>query len=110
MSPEKQRIAIAVFCGWKKNREVDPGYFVWINPDGKMRGQDALPDYVNDLNAIHEAEKRLNATQCEQYNESLYSAEPNEHDCDASGWGFHRNAAQRAEIILRTIGKGEESS
>ncbi len=39
MTPERQRIATA--CHWK--------------PEGGDYGRDSLPDYVNDLNAIHKA-------------------------------------------------------
>jgi hypothetical protein len=44
MSP-KQRIAIAEACGWKKL--------------SMSLGLDLMPDYPNDLNAMHDAEKVL---------------------------------------------------
>ena len=46
MNQEEQRIAIAEACGWKTGYR-DPE--AW-HP---------LPDYLNDLNAMHEAEKTL---------------------------------------------------
>ena len=58
MSPEKRRSAIAEACGWKihpKDR------FVVIPPNSPHSVQPlhTVPDYLNDLNATHEAFKRL---------------------------------------------------
>ena len=58
------------------------------------------PDYLNDLNAMHEAEKVLTDKQAILYDSILDLI---------SGWTFHRTAAQRAEAFLRTIGKWEDS-
>lgn len=66
-----------------------------------------VPDYPNDLNAIHGAEKALDPNQQGQYLMNL---------AVACGCGFgERNiktttatAAQRAEAFLRTIGKWED--
>jgi hypothetical protein len=97
MTPEAQRIAIAEAC---------PGIFdlsasrkqIWC------RQLEIWVDPIEDLNAMHEAEKTLTAGQCEAYDEALRFNEPNEHDSEAGGWGFHRNAAQRAEFFLRAKG------
>jgi hypothetical protein len=51
------------------------------------------PDYVHDLNAMHEAEKVLDETQAEDYEELL------------GEYGFHSTARQRAEAFLMTLGK-----
>lgn len=98
MTPEAQRIAIAEACGWKPDYyDEDSGNRtdVWKNPRGFIQ---CLPDYLNDLNAMHEAEKTLKAIQwdayCDWLGGSLY-------DC------AHASAASRADALLRTIGKWE---
>ncbi len=67
MIPESQRIAIAEACGWTR-REPDNLYpeVRWLDPKNtsKWRADYAvkvtgLPDYLNDLNAMHEAEMTL---------------------------------------------------
>jgi hypothetical protein len=64
-------------------------------------GQDVPPDYLNDLNAMHEAETVLNPEQLSEYYIQLASAmfRP-----------FRASAAQRAEALLRTLGKWKEAS
>ena len=118
MKPEQQRIAIAEVCGWT---EIEPCTCC----DGVSRGYEPtpgahkkhLPNYLNDLNAMHEAEKRLKYSQRENYAESLYHVIPQaittsddgEHDFDGYFNLIHATASQRAEAFLRTIGKWEES-
>ena len=100
MTPEQQRIAIAEACGWK-NGYRDPE--AW-HP---------LPDYLNDLNAMHEVEKMLTKANWGGYAAELYRI------TDAHNHGISPNhhwlavafstASQRAEAFLRTIGKWEEA-
>ena len=96
MSPDKQRIAIATACGWK--RHVDGlGYYQGVHP-ALMVGR-AIPDYLNDLNAMHKAEKILDYNQLRDMEDSVsfrFAVLP-----------FHATAAQRAEAFLLTIGKWE---
>ena len=111
MNPKAQRMAIAEACGakwmclyaashtcltfllgsepnweWCHKDEVNP-----LGPD--------IPDYLNDLNAMHEAEK------CEklEYQFDEYSREL----CQVCAFGMPicATAAQRAEAFLKTIGK-----
>ena len=59
MNPEQQRIKIAEACGWKKvykGPEIDDCF---IDPHGKYLVERLVPNYPNDLNAMHEAEKML---------------------------------------------------
>jgi len=102
MTPEQQRIAIAEACGWAP----DPfGYHV-KDPAGITGPRfrlDELPDYLNDLNAMHEAEKGLDATRQNEYSYQLEAA------CCPREYGWHATAAQRAEAFLRTIDKWEET-
>ena len=99
MTPEAQRIAIAEACGWsyEKNETYAPdGAFWWSkNPE--------FPDYLNDLNAMHEAEKTLNPIQAAEYARILTSiAWQSEQPVFAP---MTAKADQRAEAFLRTIGK-----
>lgn len=108
MNPERQRIAIAEACGWKTGYR-DPE--AW-HP---------LPDYLNDLNAMHEAEKFILSTDLYiQYvnylfrsvgiNRTYYmGAAPEVFPADRQFAVFHATASQRAEAFLRTIGKWEEA-
>ena len=110
MKPEKQRIAIAEACGWKNADHPDAmklkqGWTMpekWcMDPKGVLRFNHHRPDYLNDLNAMHEAEKTLDYNDLNDMEESVsfhFGVTP-----------FHATAAERAEAFLRTIGKWEES-
>ena len=97
MNEQSQRIAIAKACGWTD---------FWAGEETGTNGQDPtglqaqLPDYLNDLNAMHEAEKVLTPQQKERYcTELLYTH---------SAMLVFSTAAQRAEAFLRTIGRWED--
>ena len=106
MTPEQQRIAIAEACG----------------EDNDSIYRDLIPDYLNDLNAMHEAEETLDASQCAEYARQLMKHHPTycvtvldtrfaptEEIAYETYQLLHATAAQRAEAFLRTIGKWEES-
>lgn len=103
MTPEAQRIAIAEACGWT----VINGYLCHVTPDKNNEPVIAtiapLPDYLNDLNDMHEAEKVLLNLDAVQYHWETYS------NILANRMGcmdiFHATAAQRAKAFLKTIGK-----
>lgn len=113
MDKRKQRIAIAEACGWKREAELPKYAEVWINPDGFQIGwrrfdnepweNPPIPDFLNDLNAIHEAEKKLTDKQKEIYVDLLFDIA----EVCALTVTF-ASSAQRAEAFLRTIGKWEE--
>jgi len=109
MNQEKQRIAIAEACGivgpfdnrWIKEYEEEGGDVYGFT--GFEKGELVfVPDYLNDLNAIHEAEKVL-ILDCEwaTYLDRLSVIV-------AEGSLVHATAAQRAEASLRTVGKWED--
>ena len=127
MNSDKQRIAIAEFCGWKEigksgiYQNVSKGVNGCM-PNGevhkkrikiKLPGANSflVPDYVNDLNAMHEAEKMLSNPQWQEYGYQLehsmlgMPASLTLHDLATVA---HATAAQRAEAFLKTIGKWEE--
>jgi hypothetical protein len=98
MTPEQQQLAIAEACG--RVQRADGFWF----PAGKYYGSAGIPDYLNDLNAMHEAEKVLVRLQWVSYLRRLQTL------CDESvSWPIHATASQRAEAFLRTIGKWEEA-
>lgn len=91
MSDEQINIAIAEACGWK--REL-------IGPVPGNRHYTIIPNYLNDLNAMHEAEKILNSEQLQEYYESLGGT-----NC----WKYASSTAhQRAEAFLEVLGKWED--
>jgi hypothetical protein len=113
MNKEQQRIAIAVACGWTYPRIVneDP----MGRPPETTDRFEVVPDYLNDLNAMHEAEKTLPNHQHQvfyRHLERIVSGEPyDEEGHYGAGWLFHNvhaTATQRAEAFLRTIGKWVE--
>jgi hypothetical protein len=105
MSPDKQNIAIAEACGWT----VINNTLCHVTPDRNGEPEiepiARLPDYLNDLNAMHEAEKVLEINQWGHYKENLTVC--------AAPSGFpshywHATATQRAEAFLKTVGKWED--
>lgn len=65
--------------------------------------KDELPDYLTDLNAMHEAEEHLRGHQFQRYAEML-------DDIIGSLGGIRATARQRAEAFLRTLGKWKEGA
>lgn len=100
MTPEQQRITIAVACGWTSRKDIER---FWRAVDAA-----GIPDFLNDLNAMHEAEKILTKVQRTAYVNILWKKCALEH-LDPYEWSVSATAAQRAEAFLRTIGKWEES-
>ena len=99
MTPEAQRIAIAEACGWKiETHTYRAG--CWISPEGKTscRSILALPDYLGDLNAIHEAEKKLTDQEHDRFRIHLYCAAGKSSRKTSSA-----TAAQRAEAFRHTL-------
>jgi len=105
MTNEQINIAIAEACGWRIAERVSPeakedATACWIRPNGDEWQEESLPDYCNDLNAMHEAEKTLNSEQLHDYYENLELV---------NGWEYPSSTArQRAEAFLKTLGKWEE--
>ena len=110
MTLEQQRIAIAEAYGWT---EISMRC-LWGLPPGRVDcGTENclkhLPDYLNDLNAMREAEKCLNYDQCEQYASDIWAiimcAEERMENPPPSNFAcLHATAVQRAEAFLSTLG------
>jgi hypothetical protein len=107
MKAKAQRIAIARACGHFNPRQTENGGFVASyaqNDDGTFWGTHGIPDYPNDLNAMHEAEKILTNEQWSVYSPKLWlitHQPPATYEC-------HATASQRAEAFLRTLNLWEQ--
>ena len=111
MTPEQQRIAIAEACGLTnvapmivknvKHEGDDITVGIWSD-DGWV------PQYLNDLNAMHEVEKVLTPEQLVDYCAFRLRAATGE-GCVTDYKMIRATATQRAEAFLRTIGKWEEA-
>lgn len=127
MTLEAQRIAIAEACGWKwsRTREGENVIFRLSDPRSGGRGTilnpqemtdeeilvQFIPDYLYDLNAMHEAEKVLTTdSQKDNYHDAI---------CDVliGGSSFRwtdtfsvitATATERATAFLRTLGLWKE--
>jgi hypothetical protein len=110
MNIEQQRIAIAEACGFQfiklKGRVAithpDPDYppgFAW-GRDRTLSG--IIPDYLSDLNAMHEAENPLTLVQKQKYR-TILAMMFTDHPDDGMPQAIHATAAQRAEAFLKTL-------
>ena len=113
MKPEAQRVAIAKACGWVEI--VDGQYHAWVSPHGgehqvafgrytRLDKTDILPDYLSDLNAMHEAEKTLTDDQQWDWQNHIVSVLPQRPQFKSlMFYVATATAAQRAEAFLRTL-------
>ena len=105
MTDDQIRIAIAEWCGWRSYHDC-LHILYWNESLGELI-QDAymshaLPDYPNDLNAVHEAEKKLDVNPWQQYINLLPDI--------IEDWRspIHATARQRCEALLKTVGLWKE--
>ncbi len=109
MTTEAQRDAIAEVCGyirgkWAKDYRGRPSteHNCWFNPNHPHEYArtipTAIPDYLNDLNMMHEAEKILSKIHKETMTMHLSKTlTKNQY------FLWEVTAAQRAEAFLRTL-------
>lgn len=113
MKPEDQRIAIHQALGYKLTRTSMGTY--WEKPEETLALSDFMrgtttPDYLADLNAMHEAEKVLTAIQCNDYDTHLvHRLREAEINPPANRFKFHAAATQRCEAFLRVLGLWTDS-
>ena len=118
MTPEAQRVAIAKACGWK-NLQKEQYYWMGTPPDGSdlrvTYKRHTLPNYLNDLNAMHEAVMGLDFEQRAKFRLNLQFlvapetkpsrvTSPKLMGYESYNKWFHATASQRAEAFLRTLG------
>jgi hypothetical protein len=110
MTPEAQRIAIAEACGWKNifPRQDAFGDLSGVNPADGHYLREHLPDYLNDLNAMHVAivsqPLEVQARIAQTLHQIVGITEDSSIFDDAVRLML-ANAAQRAEAFLKTIGE-----
>jgi hypothetical protein len=122
MSPEAQRIAIAEACGWRPIQRN--GLTRFVNPKDKSAYAEDysvlephLPDYLGDLNAMHEAEKVLTDEQYTKFEDTVWELITRDGkwcNVPTAAGGLvalpavrsrmtSPTAAQRAEAFLKTL-------
>lgn len=134
MTPEQQRIAVAEACGWTRfdpemciaSRSPRHGFRVYEGidnrpilmhpPGGPFDPVEGIPDYLNDLNAVHEAEKLLVGDTMEHdVRQAIYCNELFKVIHRSNGGGgvsefdkIHADPAQCVEALLRTLNKWKD--
>lgn len=126
MTPLAQRIAIAKAVGWKQQEQFEDSFskpttkvsrgLMWTHPELPVPVR-VLPNYLSDLNAMHEAENILTDNQAGTYLDNLiivteakesFGFKPTEDRWNH--WSvYHATASQRAEAFLRTLSLWEDS-
>ena len=106
MTPDQQRIAIAMACGWQNVAPV-------VVQNVKHQGDDItvgissdsgwIPSYLTDLKAMREAEKVLKGGMRSKYDTELTLICSRDYI-----FIWESTASQRAEAFLRTLGLWEE--
>lgn len=135
MTELEQRISIAEACGWRWYRRpatgpwaakpmralyhplLVPEYVATLQPADMTEREcnpvflwreGMIPDYLNDLNSIHEVEKSLSMHQSANYEVLLDEVVNREFHRDETCLivpDWHATAAQRAEAFLKCLGK-----
>jgi hypothetical protein len=120
MTQEQKRIKLAEAAGWKRipaetvgaAAKLFYGDIWWRDAENNtIACADQLPDYFNDLNAVHELEKVLTDEQWPEYREELRTIVIGGIRL-VSQWcktDLHATAAQRAEAFGLTLGLWEAS-
>ena len=110
MNKEQQQIAIAKACFWTINSlDLSSGWRKGVT--NFTSNLEYLPDYLNDLNAMHEAEKVLyqDPNLPKKYTQQIKAAICREAGVKKAKMDFDvcitATAAQRAEAFLKTIDK-----
>lgn len=105
MTPEAQRITIAEACGWTDLGRVHGPKVTTLNgcPPNNKDAFLNVPDYLNDLNAMHEAEKVLTFSMQVNYAKLLAGHRTSDGWIQNEWAIIHATATQRAEAFLRTL-------
>ena len=103
-SNEELNKEIAYWLGWEyqeSTSETGDSDFFWTPKDemGMREARENIPDFCNDLDAIHIVEENLNAEQRDQYENLILDMAENNYD-----WTLlHATARQRAEALVKVI-------
>jgi hypothetical protein len=92
-----------------KDYDITPA---WKSPSGDYHRNP--PDYLNDLNAMHDAERFLTIEQAEDYADMLCKMAcgmtANRSSAYEIGHAIHSTACKRAEALLKIIGKWKKEN
>lgn len=117
MTPEEQRIALAEWDGWVEvYAPVDwmlgelTGIYTFPHPTDPEKikyyvSRKPVPDYLNDLNAVHLLEKKLPDKHKRSYAfilAQVLDTTPTV-DLDDQFLNIHATSAQRCEALLKTL-------
>jgi len=114
MTQEQKQIKLAEVAGWKVHPK---DRFIVIPPNSPHSVQplSTIPDYFNDLNAVHELEKMLLPDDAYYSQRNFYSSELGRMtgNDNSQGWKplsndacfniLHATAAQRAEALGKIL-------
>ena len=111
MSPEEQRIAIAEACGYMQPHFTPNGCCVaasYQKGDGSFWGSRGVPDYLHDLNSIHDAVKTIPQNLMHRYFACLCNVVSGAISLHGYAEATEATAAQRCEAFLKTIDRWKE--
>jgi hypothetical protein len=106
MTDEQIDRAIARHMGWKYLHKIEQSvsiHYGWCGINPETGYDEFIPDYCNDLNAMHKAEETLTGLLLDKYVDNCMA--------EVEYWPSHLlylSARRRAEAFLQTIGKWEE--
>jgi hypothetical protein len=103
MTDEQINAAIAEACGWT-DFVVHPEFGLMGTPPDTHGLRTAVDYYTADLNAMHEAEKGMEAKTSMMFGGWLLAV------CKGKNATWHATARQRAEAFLKTLGKWDDQS
>lgn len=120
MNDQEINVAIAEWRGEARtltDKEFDAAFKKWMDekphPHAQLtrpkRVEGIVANYTSDLNAMHEAEEKLTNDQWMHYEDILEEVTKRDSGGRFSGrYWIHATAHQRAEALLRTIGKWKD--
>jgi hypothetical protein len=107
MTNEQINVAIAQACGWTILKKPLSGFgFAAYAKEPNGDPSPGIPDYCDDLNAMHEAEKSISNDLWQCYFNQLARVTKAEQSDDRVF--FCATARHRAEAFLRVMGKWKE--
>ena len=100
---KEKRIKVAELCGWVLEKTED-GAERLLKPNGTpivwSQFNSVVPDYLNDLNAMHEAEKLIPIGKTTIYENFLLDIETRQ----IGAWDItHATAAEKAKAFVLTM-------
>lgn len=114
LTPEQQLVKMAECDGWvsngagywHKNGEVRALYYESYDGEGRAEDIHKLPDYLYDLNEMHEVEKQIPLAYLEKYWDNLKKICTNPRFLEIgviASNAISATAAQRAEAFVLTM-------